>query len=241
MATPDYLLWSTERVLAAVLPLFRRTPGPVGDADIYARYRRTLDTLLADRRAAARSTTLAADLAAVVEGYRTAATDARAVIDGLERAIVATRAHVYVSPDTPLLELQLQHELVLTGLIETLCLAEIAQAVAQVALRSHDESVRLRQRLSRTFDLAIERASERGDIDVLHALRETHAWLVRDLIERGRPLARVVAYQTGVPLPAVVVAHMLYQDAGRAGELMAENAGTDHPGFMPVGGKALSR
>lgn len=241
MATPDYLLWSADRVLKAVLPLYRRTPGRVADTDVYARYRRTLERLVADTRAAARSTTLAADLAQIAEGYRLASDDARQVIAGLERVVVATRAHQYVSPDTPLLELQLQHELVLTGLIETLCLAEIAQALVQVDLSSYDEALRLRRRLSRTFDVAIERAAERGDVEALRALREAHAWLVRDLVERGRPLARVVSYETAVPLPSVVLAHMLYQDAGRALELRDENARHDHPGFMPMKGRALSR
>ena len=120
-------------------------------------------------------------------------------------------------------------------------LAGQAQAVSAVALRSHDEAQRLRARLVRSFDVGLDRASDRGDIEVMRLLRETLGKLARDLIERGRPLARIVSYETAVPLPAVVLAHMLYQDASRADELMAENAAHDHPAFMPMTGRAYSR
>lgn len=238
---PDYVHAAVGRVLAALLPLFKRPAGAVADAAVYARTRRTIDVLLADPRAAARSDTLAADLVSIAQGYRTAAGDLRAAIDGLERVAVASRAVIPAQPRTATLALQRQAELGLAGLIEILALANIAIAVSDLRLRSHDEATRLRARLGRAFDLAIERAGERGDIDALRALRDTQAKVTRDLIERGRPLARMVGYATAVPLPAVVIAHRLYQDAGRAEELMAENPGFDHPGFMPMIGKALSR
>ena len=63
---------------------------------------------------------------------------------------------------------------------------------------------------------------------------------MRDLTERGRPLPRYVTFETGLPLPAVVLAHRLYQDAGRADELAAENDAA-HPAFMPTAGRALSQ
>lgn len=240
MATPDYILTSTERVLGDVLPLFRRTPGTVADVAVYARYRKKVDTLLGDTRAAARSTTLVADFAAITSGYRQAASDMAAVIDGLERVVVKVRLFQPVEATRGVLALQRQHELAMTTLLEVLALAEIANAVAIYEPPSYDVALRLRQRLSRLFDAGIERASDRQQTDVLLALREAHASLVRDLIERGRPLARITRYETGIPLPAVVLAHELYQDAGRADELRAENP-TDHPAFMPMAGKAHSR
>ena len=241
MPTPDYVLASSARVLGQVLPLLKRTPGPVADTALYASYRRKLAVLAGDTRAASRSATLAADLETIVSGYRAAASDMAAVIAGLERVLAVVRAFVPVEPRSGSLAAQRRHELGLTGLIEVLALSEIAEAVALLQPASHDAATRLRGRLSRHLDAAIERASERGDTDVLRALRETHAWLVRDLIERGRPLARMVGYETAVPLPAVVLAHMLYQDAGRSAELVAENPRHDHPGFMPMSGRALSR
>lgn len=241
MATPDYILDSSERFLTAVLPLYKRTPGSVGDPVRYAAYRRQADALLADTRAAARSGSLVADLADITSGYREASGDMRAVIAGLERIVVATRAFSLVEPRTATLALQRQHEAELFGLVESLACVEIARALAALTLASHDEATRYRARMRRLYDLAIERASEAGRVEVMRELRALHATITRDLIERGRPLARLVSYEVGVPLPSVVIAHMLYQDAGRADEIRRENAAHDHPSFMPLAGKVLSR
>lgn len=241
MTVSDYIFDAVARILDVAVPLLRRTPGGVTDATAYAKYRRVLDRIAADTRAAARSGTLGPDLAAIVSGYREASTDAQSVIAGLERLATAMRAHVPVAATSGTRALQRQNEIALAGLLETLAIANVALAVSGLTLRSHDEATRLRHRLTRAFDLAIERASDRADIDTMRALRETHAKLVRDLIERGRPLARIVAFETAVPLPSVVIAHRLYQDAGRAGELRLENAGHDHPSFMPMQGRAYSR
>lgn len=241
MPTPDYIFDAVARILDVAVPYLRRTPGGVADASAYAKYRRVLDRIAADTRAAARSGALGPDLAAIIGGYREASSDASAVMTGLERLATAMRAIVPVAATSGSRTLQRQNEIALAGLIETLALANVALAVAGVSIRSHDEATRLRQRLTRAFDTAIERASDRADIDTMRALRETHAKLVRDLIERGRPLARIVAFETAVPLPSVVIAHRLYQDAGRAGELRLENASHDHPSFMPMQGRAYSR
>lgn len=238
---PDYVLGATARILAAMLPLFERTPGPVADATAFSRYRRLVRELKADTRAAARSGTLETDIAAIASGYRIGSTDARAVIRGLERVVVAARAQVLTEALGPTLTQQRLNEQTLLLLFEAVSLAEICNAVSSLAPRSYDEALALRQRLGRAFDTTIDRASEIGATDLMRPLREAQAALTRDLIERGRPLARIVAYETAVPLPAVVLAHRFYQDASRADELRSENGGTDHPSFMPTAGHAYSR
>lgn len=239
--TPDYVLAAVARVLGSILPLFRRAPGQVTSPDVYAAYRRRIDELLRDTRAAARSDDLAADLLSIAKGYREASSDGRAVIAGLDRVAVASRAVIPATPRTMTLAIQRQAELGLAGFLEILALSNQALAIAELDFRSYDETNRYRASLGRSFDLAIERAGERGDVDGMRALRDTQGKLTRDLIERGRTLARVVAYETAVPLPAVVIAHRLYQDAGRAGELRLENPAHDHPSFMPMTGRAYSR
>lgn len=238
---PDYVHDSTARILAILLPLFARTPGGIADGDIYARYRRTLARLTADPRAAARSGTLAADLAQVADGYRLASDDARLAIDGLERVATAARAVQPVAGVSVGRRLQAANEISLSLLIECLAVASHGAAIGTLTPRSYDEARRLRQRFGRSCDLAGERASDFGDIATARALRALGGAVARDMIERGRPLARVVGYQTTVPLPAVVLAHLLYQDGNRADELAAENAGHDHPSFMPTAGRAYSR
>lgn len=238
---PDYVLAATAKILGAIVPLFERTPGPVADATRFSAYRRTVREMKADLRAAARSDTLAGDLASIAEGYRVAASDMRAVIQGLERVVVAARTVVLTEPRCATLERQRDNERTLLLHIEAVSLAEAGNAVSALAPRSYDEAIALRQRLGRAFDLTIERASDLGANDLLRPLREVQAMLTRDLIERGRPLARLVTYQTAVPLPSVVLAHRFYQDASRADELVAENGATDHPAFMPMTGRAYSR
>lgn len=237
---PDYVHDATARILAALLPLAKRTPGGVADAEVYARYRRVLARLADDPREAARSATLADDLALVLDGYREASDDMRAVIAGLERLIVAARAHVPVAAGGFGRTLQRANEIALTLLVEALAIASQGAAVARVAPKSYDEARRIRQSFGRSIDLSIERAADQGQIETARALRDLSGRIARDMIERGRPLARVVAYETAVPLPAVTLAHLLYQDATRAGELAAENT-SDHPAFMPTEGRAYSR
>lgn len=240
--TPDYVLGAVARILEAVLPLCRRRSGGVADQDVHARTIKILDRLAADTRAAARSPTLAADLASVLNGYRLASDSAPAVIDGLERIVSVCRAWQPVAPASDTQLLQAFAEAELCGLIEALAVSGQALAVAGYRLRSHEEAQQLRRRLGLSFDVAIERAADAGRIAVLRQLRTMAAAVTRDLIERGRPLARMVTYQTAAPLPSVVLAWNLYQDAGRAGELEAENtAALVHPAWMPVSGRALSR
>lgn len=242
MAAPDWMFDTTAEALGAVLPLYRSAAGGVADRDAYAAMRKVLGRLLADTRAATRSASLVGDLAFVAVGYRLSAADLRLAIQGYERVIVATRAVPVVSPvHTATETLQQQHELWLLGTIEAQALAGIAASVARLPLDSHDEARRLRLRLGRTFDVAIERAADRGDIDVVMALRRAAGALSRDLIERGRPLARITSYATALPLPSVVLAHELYQDAGRADQLEADNPVFDHPAFMPMTGIARSQ
>lgn len=240
--TPDYVLAAVARILDAVLPLCRRRGGGIGNADVHARTIKILDRLAQDTRAAARSTTLAADLAAVLNGYRLASNSPLAVLEGLERIVSACRAWQPAGGGADTLLLQAFAETELCGLLEALAVSGQALAIAGYQLRSHEEAQQLRRRLGASFDIAIDRAAEAGRIAVLRQLRVTAAALVRDLIERGRPLARMVTYETASPLPSIVLAWNLYQDAGRAGDLEAQNATRIvHPGWMPLSGKALSR
>lgn len=237
---PDYVLASTERILGELLPLLARPAAAVTDAAEFARYRQRLETLAEDTRAAARSDTLAEDLAALIDGYRAAVDDPRAVIDGLERLVTAARGVVYVTATCATEEIQRRNEEALALLFETLAIAAQGAALADLVPRSSDEANRYRLRFGRSCRLAIERAGDGGQMPVARALRELGGAIARDMIERGRPLARIVGYETAVRLPAVTLAHLLYQDAGRRDELAAENE-TDHPGFMPRAGTAYSR
>lgn len=242
MARPvtEAVIAGTVAVLARVLPVLARGAGPVSDAAVHAAWRRKLATLQADLRAAARSSTLPDDLGLVVGGFRACHADQRAVIRQLGAVVTACRAHTYATGRAASTVERRLTEILLVTMIECYGLAGQARAVAGLILRSHEEAQRMRRTLSASFDVGIERAADAGLEAMLPLLRETQSALVRDLTERGRPLPRFVSYETGVPLPAVVLAHRLYQDAGRADELVAENEAA-HPAFMPIAGRALSQ
>lgn len=240
--TPDFVLDGVVRALGALLPLFERGAGSVRDATLYSAYRHRVTTWRRDLRATARSTTLGQDLADVTAAYRASSADMRAVIVGLERIVGAARSLPLtpaVSGHSALARADVEWGLI--GLVEWLAVAEMARAIAALDIDSHEEATALRGRYQRTVTLAIERASDRGAALVCRQLTTLGGLVARDLIERGRPLARLVSYETAKPLPAVVVAHKLYQDAGRADELMAYNPRHDHPAWMAIEGKALSR
>ncbi len=239
--TPETVIEGTVRILDVVLPRYRRTPGAISDQRRYSKYRRALERMLTDLRAAARSESLALDLAEIAAGYEASSSDPRAVIRNLDGVTVALRSLQPVDGASVATRQRRRTEILLSAYLECLALAAQGRAIATIEPVSYEETVRLSRSMTRTFDLGIERAADLGLDALLPSLRETRAAIVRDLVERGRPLARVSTYETAVPLPAVVLAHLLYQDAARADDLRAMNPTHEHPAFMPTAGQAFSR
>lgn len=68
---------------------------------------------------------------------------------------------------------------------------------------------------------------------VARALTNVRAAVVRDVAARSEFLLRRASYTPQAVLPALVLAHRIYQDAWRADELAARN-GVPNPAFMPV-------
>ena len=71
------------------------------------------------------------------------------------------------------------------------------------------------------------------------AIIALHASITFFLIETARPRPRMMSYRFNQMMPTLVQAYRLYADASRADELRYEN-GIVHPGFAPLGGRALS-
>lgn len=68
---------------------------------------------------------------------------------------------------------------------------------------------------------------------VARALTNVRAAVVRDVAVRSEFLLNRASYTPQAVLPALVLAHRIYQDAWRADELAARN-GVPHPAFMPA-------
>ncbi|MNG20327.1 hypothetical protein D3C84_1045720 [compost metagenome] len=84
----------------------------------------------------------------------------------------------------------------------------------------------------------IDSESERtGSDDTYLSLSGLRVEIVSGIPGSGRDLPQLLDYTPPATLPALVVAHQLYGDAGRADEIVARNR-PRHPGFL-VGGQAL--
>jgi len=121
-----------------------------------------------------------------------------------------------------------------------LALASECHALAGQAVESRAQVDSLIARLRAAFEPTLDYAMDNHDGEGFKALSALYAAVVRDLTERGRQLPRMAHYDTWRGLPALVLAHRLYADASRAGELALENAAIN-PIFMPAQGRALSR
>lgn len=128
--------------------------------------------------------------------------------------------------------------LVLAG--ERLAISAMARSLQEIVLRSREDAQAWVGRLNPLFLVAIDAAADQRNADVYRALKRLHAAAVRDLTERGRPLARIVEHEFASRLPSLSAAHRLYRDAGRHEELIGENR-VIHPAFMPQRIKALSQ
>lgn len=93
--------------------------------------------------------------------------------------------------------------------------------------------------MNAAFDASEIAAADSLDNAAYQAMLALHAAVSGDLVYRSRPLPRVVNYQFGKRMPALVLAQRLYADPTRAEELIAENK-VVHPLFCPPSGICLS-
>lgn len=148
-------------------------------------------------------------------------------------------ADVFANPSAALPAVLEPEAACVADLVRRLFLIEEARALVARPLKSRDEADTLRAAFTARADAEIDVAAVARQADLLAGLRKLNAGVTRDLIDRGRTLPRLTTVTVARSLPAVVLAHRLWQDAGRAGELVAET-GALHPGFMPLTVKALS-
>ncbi len=125
----------------------------------------------------------------------------------------------------------------LERLVTLAAAAEAVRATSEITFESYDEAVAVREDLAERLDLAAAAAADAGDDKAFRALGALRLAVTRDVTRRGGSLARVYAYAPPATEAALVIAHRLYGDAGRAAEIVERNR-IRHPGFVP-GGQAL--
>lgn len=118
-------------------------------------------------------------------------------------------------------------------------LTQLARATALYQPSSYNDAAALRAGVCALLDAEVLIAGNQGEDGVFTSFRALKAAVALDLTTRGATLAPIVTVSFSAPLPAPVMAQMLYQDAGRQDELIAE-ANVRHPAFMPTRFQALA-
>jgi prophage DNA circulation protein len=120
-----------------------------------------------------------------------------------------------------------------------LCLVTASRIIADTEFISREDVDTCKAIVNVSFTEAEEDATNQMDAMIYRDIVSLHAAVSFYLTETARPLPRMLRYQFNVPLPTLVIAHRLYQDAGRADDILKENK-IVHPAFSPLVGAALS-
>jgi hypothetical protein len=120
-----------------------------------------------------------------------------------------------------------------------LCLSTTARIIARMSFVSRQDVNAIKAQLYEPFQDAIEVAADDMDQMTFQTLVGLHGAVTNHLVNTARPLPRMVGFEFFAPLPSLVVAYRLYDDASRADELREENK-VVHPAFCQPTGIALS-
>ncbi|MDP3327746.1 hypothetical protein, partial [Parvibaculum sp.] len=175
----------------------------------------------------------------MLDGARRASAAPETALAALEEVRLFAAADILPPSTTPSRAVLAGNAAALDAMIARASLAASARAASAVVFASYDDAVALRTRLTAAIADAGTIAADRGEHETWRALKALSTAVSADITARGGTLARIVPYETGRALPSVVLAHRLYGDAARAGELESRNKAR-HPLFMPVSGQALS-
>lgn len=102
---------------------------------------------------------------------------------------------------------------------------------AEAVIATSEQAVALRDALIAQIDAEIEMNDPPAQVAL--ALSRLRAAVVRDVAARSEFLRSRSTFMPQAVLPALVLAHRIYQDATRADELVARN-GVAHPAFVPA-------
>jgi prophage DNA circulation protein len=125
------------------------------------------------------------------------------------------------------------NRLAIDALVERTAVISSVRVASRLTYDTYDQAAALRTELAAAIDDAAATASD----PVYRRLTDLRVALVRDLTARGANLARLTTWTPSTTLPGLVVAHKIYGDATRAGEIVRRNH-IRHPGAVP-GGRPL--
>lgn len=118
-------------------------------------------------------------------------------------------------------------------------LIQMAIILSKKTFKSRDDIDVAIKSVAAAFEAAEIDAADDLESGTYQALVNLHAATVTDLVERGRPLPRIVHYNFVERFPALWLANRIHWDGRRYQELIDENKPV-HPLFMPTKIRALS-
>lgn len=128
----------------------------------------------------------------------------------------------------------------MAALLRRCALGELARAAVSYVPSSYDDALAVRNTVAAAIDNEIVAAGDAGDDASFVALRALQQAVVDALTAAGRDLAALRSFHFGTGVTSLALAQRLYQDAGRADELVSEGSPI-HPAFMPSRIRALAR
>lgn len=123
-------------------------------------------------------------------------------------------------------------------LIIVLCSGAMAAAAAESNPTSRDEAEQITRRVADQLDAALLVAGDRADDDLYGELLLVRSSFLENMSAISAGLSELMLFNSAQPLPALMLANRLYQDASRADELIQESS-VPHPAFMPTSMKVL--
>lgn len=169
----------------------------------------------------------AAQVQAIVQAVLSSPGGAESRMRALEKLAQADSGNYYATTDNRDVAASA------TMLITVLCSGAMAVAAAEANPASTDEALALKNRVCEQLDIALVRAGDRGDDNSYDALLELKQSFADTMAQKGASLYDMTDIVVPHPLPSLVLANRIYQDAARSDELMQETR-VRHPAFMPV-------
>lgn len=123
--------------------------------------------------------------------------------------------------------------------LRLVAVASLIRATADYRPTSQQDAAAVRDQVGDVIDGLATICADLFDDDTADALDAARVKVVQDLDKRGADLAPVIIHEYQMPLSAKVLACRLYDDASRAGDLVARN-NPPHPAFMPLTVEALA-
>ncbi|EHJ8971183.1 DNA circularization protein [Salmonella enterica] len=125
------------------------------------------------------------------------------------------------------------------ALIVVMSAAAMAYVAMSIIPSSQEDAWRIQQRVCDALDSAMIQSGDLSDDNVYNVMRSLYNVFTDGFSLKGTALSNLAIYSFPRPLPALTLAERIWQDAGRADELI-QSVQPVHPAFMPVRFKALS-